>query len=124
MTTLTLPYPPSANRIWRNVNGKTIKSEEYRKWLALAGALAMSQRPKAVRGVYRLTVIATRPDNRRRDLDNLLKPVSDLLKAIGVIEDDHLAHEIRIGWSDEGVVRDGCIIAQIEAVQAPLAVAA
>jgi crossover junction endodeoxyribonuclease RusA len=124
VSSLTLPYPPSANRIWRNVKGKTLKSEEYRQWLSLAGALALSQRQKAVRGKYRLTVIATRPDNRRRDLDNLIKPVSDLLKAVGLIEDDSLAQEIRIGWSDEGVVRNGCIIAQVEAVNTPLKVAA
>lgn len=120
MTTLTLPYPPSANHLWRNVSGKTLKSEEYRKWLALASALVMSQRPKAVRGGYSLTVIATRPDNRRRDLDNLIKPVSDLLKFSGVIEDDSLARSIFIGWSDEGVVRDGCIIAQIEPATKPV----
>jgi crossover junction endodeoxyribonuclease RusA len=124
VSTLTLPYPPSANRLWRNLKGRTVKSQVYREWLALAGALAMSQRQKAVQGKYRLTVLATRPDNRRRDLDNLIKPVSDLLKAVGLIEDDSLAQEIRIGWSDEGVVRDGCILAQVEAVTQTLARAA
>jgi crossover junction endodeoxyribonuclease RusA len=116
MTTLNIPWPPSANRIWRNVNGKTLKSAEYRQWLSIAALSTRMQRPKPVAGRYRLTVIATRPDNRRRDLDNLLKPVCDLLTTMGLIEDDHLAQEIRIGWSDEGPVEGGCIVAQIEAV--------
>jgi crossover junction endodeoxyribonuclease RusA len=115
MTTLTLPWPPSANRLWRNVNGRTIKSEVYRKWLQLAGWDLRSQKPAPVKGRYRLTMIAVRPDQRRRDLDNLLKPVSDLLKECGVIEDDSLAQTVMAGWSLESPVHDGLIIVSVEA---------
>jgi crossover junction endodeoxyribonuclease RusA len=120
MTTLTLPWPPSANRLWRNVNGRTIKSETYRNWLVMAGWDLKSQRPSPVKGRYRMTVVAVRPDQRRRDLDNLLKPISDLLKECGVIEDDSLAQSLTAGWSMESPVRDGQVIVSIEPVVEPV----
>lgn len=117
---ITLPWPPSANKLWRNVNGRTIKSETYRKWLMLAGWDLRSQKPKPVPGPYRLTMIAIRPDQRRRDIDNLLKPVSDLLRDCGVIEDDSLAQSVMAGWSLESPVRDGQIIVAVEPFTEPL----
>jgi crossover junction endodeoxyribonuclease RusA len=99
MTSLTIPFPPSANRLWRNVGAKTLKSAEYRAWLESARWAVKAQRPEAVGGPYSLAMVASRPDNRRRDLGNLLKATEDLLVAIGVIEDDHLAQSIYMTWS-------------------------
>ena len=100
MTTLHLPYPPSVNRIWRNVGPRTLKSKVYRDWLAEGWAMVKAQAPKPVLGRYCLNVVAFRPDRRDRDLDNIIKPISDLLTACGVIEDDHMADRINIEWSD------------------------
>ena len=50
----------------------------------------------------RVDIEAFRPDNRRRDLDNLLKSVLDALTHAGVYEDDHLICDLRIHWG-EGV---------------------
>ncbi len=125
MTTLNIPWPPTANNLFTNVAGKgRVKSQAYRQWLNAAGLTVRMQRPVPILGRYRLTLIATRPDNRRRDLDNLLKATQDLLKVMGVIEDDHLAQEIRIGWSEESPVEGGCLVAQIEPFISPLAAAA
>lgn len=90
MIELRLPLPPSTNQIWRRGRDQTYRSENYRAWLAEAGWTAKAQRPGKVVGPYALTVRATRPDRRKWDLDNLLKPISDLLCSIGVIEDDSL----------------------------------
>ncbi len=92
--TLTFTYPPSANRIWRNVKGRTIKSAEYRDWLMLNSSVSLSP----LEGAYRLTILATAPDKRKRDLGNLEKPVSDLLQHIGAVSDDCNAKEIRLAW--------------------------
>lgn len=46
----------------------------------------------------KVTITAYRPDNRRRDLDNLLKAVLDALTHAGVYEDDHLICDLRICW--------------------------
>lgn len=102
MTELHLPYPPSANRLWRR-SGKTIhKSAQYVAWLWDAGALAKTQKPKAVAGAYKLTIQARRPDKRRRDLDNLIKPTNDLLAQIGVVSNDCHCEMISVRWVTDG----------------------
>jgi len=98
-----LPWPPSANRLWRFVPGKhtPLKSAEYRKWLSEA-ARCIGPVPM-IRGPYALLLEAFRPDKRRRDLGNLEKPVSDLLQSCFVVEDDCNAQEITLRWSPEQV---------------------
>lgn len=120
MSTITLPYPPSANRLWRNVGGKTLKSAAYRHWLARAAQAIWEQRPVSVIGPYRLTMIAIRPDRRARDIDNLLKPVGDALAAGGVVSNDSQAQSVFAGWSTGAVVKGGGIIVSVEPVVAPI----
>lgn len=117
MIVLSLPYPPSANRIWRNVRGKTLKSAEYRTWLAsaLVWIKSANRTLPLIRGPYRLTVTATRPDRRARDLDNLLKPISDCLTQAGVIEDDSNAASILLAWSEAAPIKGGAISIVVEA---------
>jgi crossover junction endodeoxyribonuclease RusA len=110
VSTLNLPYPPTANNLFDNVPRRgRVKSAGYRAWLTEAGWLIKMQKPEPVRGSYRLTIIATRPDRRARDLGNLEKAVSDLLKAAGVIEDDSLARSIFLVWDDMPPVKGGAI---------------
>ena len=53
-------------------------------------------------GHYQLTIEAVRPDKRRRDIDNLIKAVSDVLQDTGLIEDDCLCQEVTAKWVKEG----------------------
>ncbi|MGE5166368.1 MAG: RusA family crossover junction endodeoxyribonuclease [Sphingobacteriales bacterium] len=99
---LWLPYPPSTNRLWRRARVGMIKSEEYVAWLLEAKAEALRQGFTKVVGSYKLSITAARPDKRKRDLDNLIKPVSDLLKSIGAIEDDHLCDFLSARWVTSG----------------------
>jgi Holliday junction resolvase RusA-like endonuclease len=75
-------------------------ARRYRAWRKLAAGEVMAQRPAKVLGPYRITIVATRPDNRRRDLGNLEKAVSDLLQSMGIVRDDCDAQSIRLTWSD------------------------
>lgn len=102
---MILPWPPSANRLWRSVNGRNIKSAVYRAWLTEA-AYALRGHP-AYLGPYTMTLTATRPDRRRRDLSNLLKAVEDSLQTAGIIEDDSLAQSILLQWSPAPPVPSG-----------------
>lgn len=95
---LSLPYPPSGNALWRSNRGRVHKSERYTRWLKDAGYIALEQRPGGIVGPYKISIQATRPDKRRRDLDNLLKPISDLLVSVGVIEDDSRCEMISARW--------------------------
>lgn len=99
---LHLPFPPSANRLWRRSGATIHKSSKYSKWLRDAGLIAISQRPPGIVGSYKISIQATRPDKRRRDLDNILKPISDLLMSVGVIGDDSDCEMISARWVSQG----------------------
>lgn len=109
MSVLTLPYPPTANHLFLNIEKGRAKSFAYRAWIQAALWELKLQRPQMVRGAYRLTITAVRPDNRARDIGNLEKPISDLLKRAGVIEDDSKAKSIFMSWSDSPPVKGGQI---------------
>lgn len=90
---LTLPWPPSANRYWRHIaiRGKprTLISAEgraYRK--AVADAVLIQRGNKHLQGRLAVTIIAQPPDRRRRDIDNINKALLDALTHAGVYEDD------------------------------------
>ena len=87
---LTLPYPPSVNHYWRRVGLHTLISREGRTFCrnvcALLGGGGMRKPPSG--GRIALAMDAFPPDHRRRDLDNIQKPVLDALEHAGVYADD------------------------------------
>lgn len=94
MTPLTLPFPPSVNHYWRMGRGRMYISdagEAYRKAVnaALLGMPTLTCR-------VRIRIVAHPPDNRRRDLDNLLKASLDGLVHGGALEDDSQIDDLRI----------------------------
>ena len=111
---LTLPYPPSANRLWRAVNGRQIKSAEYREYMSRCVACILAQRPEKLSGPYRLTIVATPPDRRARDIDNLIKPTSDALAQAGVIDNDSQCRSVLAMWSDDAPVPHGKVVATLQ----------
>ena len=101
---LWLPFPPSANHIWRTGGKRVYRSAKYMAWREAASveSLAQFKQKNKILGPYKLTITAARPDKRRRDLDNLLKPISDLLRFIGAIEDDSLCEMLTARWVTQG----------------------
>lgn len=97
-----LPYPPSINRLYRSINGRSILSkvgrDYYRDVVPIAEASGLN-----IRGPYVLLITAHRPDRRKRDIGNLEKIVSDTLTKAGVIEDDSLCEVIISRWACSGV---------------------
>jgi len=87
---LNLPYPPSINHYWRRVGPRTLISREGRTFrrnvCALLGGGGPRKPPSG--GRIALAMDAFPPDRRRRDLDNLAKPVLDALEHAGIYEDD------------------------------------
>jgi crossover junction endodeoxyribonuclease RusA len=103
MIELRLPLPPSVNGLYANIPGRgRVKSARYRTWLNAAGWKLAEQKPKKVAGDYQLWIWAERPDNRRRDLGNLEKPISDLLVVHGVVTDDSRCAELHVYWQGAG----------------------
>lgn len=72
---------------------------DYRK--AVCDQILIQRGAKHYSKKVKVTIAAYRPDERKRDLDNLLKAVLDALKHAGVYEDDSLIVDLRIYWERE-----------------------
>jgi crossover junction endodeoxyribonuclease RusA len=85
-----LPYPPSINHYWRRVGPRTLISREGRTFrrdvCAFLGGGGPRKPPSG--GRIALCIDAFPPDGRRRDLDNIQKPLLDALEHGGVYADD------------------------------------
>lgn len=93
--TFDIPFPPSANSIWRNVNGRTLVSKDYRKWKAAAMKMIAF---KAIgehdwlKGRLAVSIFLTPSTDHKWDIDNRVKPVLDALECI--IDDDNQIDEL------------------------------
>lgn len=82
---ITLDYPPSANRYWRNVGGRMVRSAAATAYKQAAGWLCRTAGMEPLHGDVRVALAFYRP-TKRGDLDNLLKVTLDAL--IGHAYDD------------------------------------
>jgi len=91
--TFTLPWPPSTNTYWRHptrgaLAGRHLISEAGRQYRATVQQQLVTTFNKPITGRLGIEIKASPPDNRRRDLDNILKALLDSITHAGVIEDD------------------------------------
>lgn len=112
MPVLTLPFPPSANRIWRVSNGRTHRSADYVKWEKKAEASFTNQKnhcgtPVSGGFVYHILLDETRRAVAR-DGDNRQKAVLDFLQHVGLIDDDKFANGG--SWSWGPTEKDCCVV--------------
>lgn len=100
---LTLPYPPSVNGIWRGgKGGRHFLSPKYKAWKTEAAYVARSQTTARISGPFAIQINAVRPDKRRRDLDNILKTLMDLVVFCGITDDDSECQYIEMRWAEKG----------------------
>ena len=119
---LTLPWPPSLNRYYRNVGGRVLISAEGRAYRTRVAKVIATERSAGNCGhrpmPERLQVhlLLAQPDRRRRDLDNTLKALLDALTHAGVWEDDSQIDDLHVVRGP--VLREGGVLVTInEAVQ-------
>jgi crossover junction endodeoxyribonuclease RusA len=90
---LELPYPPSINHYFKRRGNKTFIGAEgikFRKRVCTA-LMAADVRPMA--GMLAMKVRAYPPDRRKRDIDNIQKPLLDALeKARAFFNDCQIKH--------------------------------
>lgn len=99
---ISLPWPPSVNHVWRAARDRDGRvfvrsSEIVRRWRATAKVAVLMQRVprRAIEVPVSLSLKFCPPhDHRTHDLDNLLKPVLDLLVRMAVLADDRVVDEI------------------------------
>lgn len=93
--------PPSTNRMHKHTRRGVHRSDTYEAWLQSAGLIVKSQRPAGIVGPYKLSIQAVR-QNKRADIDNLIKPTSDLLQLVGVVANDCHCEFVSARWVTEG----------------------
>lgn len=90
---LELPYPPSINHYYRRVGARTIISKEGREYRAKI-CIQLGQ-PVPLAGPLGMRIDVYPPDRRRRDVDNIQKPVLDALQHTGIYGDDSQVKDLR-----------------------------
>ena len=113
---LTLPAPPSTNSLYtRTWKGGVGKSKAYHQWRQDAMWLHKQEHKKPLRLKHCWVEVDAGIDYRR-DCDNLLKPVLDLLESVGEIQNDRYVESVQVrrdktikkdhvtvAWSDRGL---------------------
>jgi len=91
MAIVTLPYPPSVNKLYATVAGRRVLSEAGRSYKATAAIEASRQGMRPItKGDVAVKVEVYRP-RRAGDLDNRLKALLDSLKGIAFTDDEQVA---------------------------------
>lgn len=100
--------PPSTNGLrnhFVDADGKvrSTKTKRYAEWREAVAWEIAAARPGKIDGPYSLSLAVQRDwrSKRARDIDNLIKPISDALVAAGIISDDSLAERVSAQWADD-----------------------
>jgi crossover junction endodeoxyribonuclease RusA len=121
MITLTLPFPPSVNGYWRNINGRTLISVRGRAYKRVVARLVQwNEAAKRLQGRLTVQVVLHPPDRRKRDIDNSMKALLDAMQEAGVYLDDSQIDRLVI---ERGEVEKGGVavitIKEIDAAENP-----
>lgn len=101
---LILPYPPSLWRLYRGQGRKRQRTPLYDDWLRRA-SLHHAFAPM-IDGPVEIAITATpTEDHRRRDLDNLAKPILDWATSLKIIQDDSDVRRLSLEWGDVDLSR-------------------
>ena len=88
MVTLELPHPPTVNHYFSIVYGRPVLSKEVRIYRQVVRQLIRRANVKPSFGPLAVRIEIQPPDNRRRDVDNVQKPILDALQYGGAMIDD------------------------------------
>ena len=97
---ITLPFPVSANRYWRNFNGRMVISPEARAYKEQAAWLARAAGTEPLSGSVAVTLRVYRPA-KRMDLDNAVKILLDSLIGVAYIDDSQIVRIVAERYDDK-----------------------
>jgi Holliday junction resolvase RusA-like endonuclease len=95
--------PPPLSACFNNAKDSgRVKTKRYKDWIELASTETRRQLmlmfTLPITAPIAVTYSLVKPDNRKRDLGNLEKGLSDILVSTGIIEDDSLIEDLRLKW--------------------------
>lgn len=95
---LDLPWPPSINHYYGFVGAKRFIDKPGREFRKTVHEIVLSTMNKPDLKDKRLSmkIEVYPPDNRRRDLDNIVKSLADSLQHAGVYNDDCMIDELLV----------------------------
>ena len=114
MIKLELPFPPSMNTYWRNLNGRTllsVKGRRYKSEVIAAVYEQLKKKPKPIADNVAVKVEFYPPSYIRRDIDNYFKALFDSLTTARVWLDDSQIKRIEAKWCEP--VKNGNTIISI-----------
>lgn len=110
-TTLTIPAPPSVNKLFKNLPGRgRAKTKDYRDWVMEAAVELRGQGAKRVSGPV-VIMISVQRDHAAADIDNRVKALMDFLvqpglhksaRSNGLIDDDSKVIGFCAVWAPRG----------------------
>ena len=110
---LQLPYPPSVNHYWGQAGNHRFIGKKGKEFRAQVMDAANEAGIQALEGRLAVHIALFPPDKRKRDVDNVLKPLLDACEHAGCYENDSQIDELHITRRD--VIKDGaCTIIIIQ----------
>ena len=85
---LTLPYPPTVNHYWGQLGSKKYLGKKGKEFREAVFICVYNARKGTLNGRLHMEVYLYPPDKRKRDVDNVLKPLLDALEHAGLYEND------------------------------------
>ncbi len=87
---------PKSNRYIRRRGGRVFKPPRVRNWEVRAlWEIKQQYNGDPIDGKVSVEITLTLPNHRKRDIDNMLKSLWDVLEKAGVIKNDNLIYEVR-----------------------------
>ncbi|MGC8853093.1 MAG: RusA family crossover junction endodeoxyribonuclease [Hydrogenobacter sp.] len=87
---------PKSNRYVRKKGGRVFKPPRVKNWEVRAlWEISQQYKGEPLEGKLSMEVLLVLPNNRKRDIDNMLKSLWDILEKAKVIKNDNQIYEIR-----------------------------
>jgi crossover junction endodeoxyribonuclease RusA len=113
MIELNLPYPPSVNTYWGFRGSRRFLTKTANDFKLIVNLAA--KRARFGDDKVGLEILLHAPDRRRRDIDNVLKPLIDALQAAGVFDDDSQVDQLMVARGS--VLKGGSCVVKIKSLQ-------
>jgi len=92
---IKLPWPPTVNTYYTIARNRKILSKRGREYKKEVAVLLLNE-DRSVTGRVEVYIDAFPPDKRKRDIDNIIKPLLDCLTDASVWGDDSQVDVLRI----------------------------